>query len=198
MIVLGLDQSRKNTGFCHGDSASEKVPTWGIQPFESYGENGVLLIREVRKWAISLMEVIRPEVVYCEQIVISLARFNTQTVYEQFEIVAGIEAACDFIGCECFMVDIGTWRKRGLGRGNAPKWTPEQDRTNWLKDAAKTACADRGWLIDSHHAAEAALIWDYGCAHADIEYRRRTSARVTRTRMAMETLAREHGERIAA
>lgn len=186
MKILGLDQSRKNTGFCYGIADAEAVPKWGVQPFESYGENGVLLIREVRKWAISLMEVVRPDAVYCEQIVINVARFNSQTVYEQFEVVAGIEAACDFIGCECFMVDIGTWRKRFLGRGNAPKWAPENDRTNWLKDAAMKACADRGWLIDNHHAAEACALWDFGCAHQDIEYRRRTAARVTRARMAME------------
>ena len=196
MIVLALDQSRKNTGFCYGAADIDVVPKWGVQPFESYGENGVLLIREVRKWAISLMEIVRPDAVYCEQIVINAARFNSQTVYEQFEVVAGIEAACDFIGCECLMVDIGTWRKRGLGRGNAPKWTV--DRTDWLKDAAMKACAERNWLIDNHHAAEAALIWDFGAAHLDIEYRRRTAARVTRVRMAMEALAREHGEKAAA
>jgi hypothetical protein len=184
MIVLGIDQAPRNCGFCYGESNSEIVPKWGSQDFQSFGENGVLLCREIRKWVISICEIAKPQAVYCEQIIIRPNHINLPITYQQFAVVAGIEAACDFLGIECFMVDIGVWRKRFLGRGGAPKWAV--DRTNWLKDAALKACADRGWLIDNHHAAEAAALWDFGCAHVDIEYRRRTAARVTRQRMAME------------
>lgn len=184
MIVLAVDQAPRNIGFCYGESDATLRPTWGLQEFDSFGENGVLLIREVRRWMISICEIARPAVVYCEQVVINAKHINLPVTYQQFAVVAGIEAACDFIGCDCFMVDIATWRKRFLGRGNAPKWAV--DRTGWLKDCAKIVCADRGWLIDSHHVAEAAGIWDFEAAHCDIEYRRHTAARVTRQRMAME------------
>lgn len=184
MIVFAVDQAPRNIGFCHGIADADMPPVWGVQEFDSYGENGVMLVRSVRKFMISKLEIVRPDFVYCEQIVINAKHINLPVTYQQFAVVAGIEAACDFVGCECFMVDIGTWRKRFLGRGNAPKWAV--DRTDWLKDAAKRAALERGWLIDNHHAAEAAAIWDYGAAHCDIEYRRKTAARVTRARMAME------------
>lgn len=185
MIVLGLDQAPRFTGFCHGDTASEKPPVWGAHEFENYGENGVLLIRAVRKWMISLCEIVRPEFVYCEQIVFDFRHINSLITSQQFCVIAGIEAACDFLGMECFQIDISKWRKRGLGRGNKPKWAANGEEP-WLKEAAKKACLDLGWLIDDHNAAEAALIWDYGCAHVDPEYRRKTAARVTRVRMQME------------
>jgi hypothetical protein len=196
MIILAVDQSPRNIGFCHGVADAEAKPSWGVQEFDSFGENGVLLIREVRKWMISKCEIVRPDAVYCEQIVINVNNINLPVTYQQFAVVAGIEAACEFIGCDCFMVDISKWRRRFLGRGNAPKWTV--DRTNWLKDAACKAALELGWMMDSHHAAEAAGIWDYGCAHQDETYRRKTAARATRARMAMEDLARENGERLVA
>lgn len=190
MIVLGIDQAPRNCGYCYGDTSSEAPPKWGCVEFPSFGENGVLLIREIRKWMMSIIEIAKPQFIYCEQIIIRPAHINLPVTYQQFAVVAGIEAACDFYNVECFMVDLSVWRKRFLGRGNAPKWAV--DRTDWLKEAAKQSCLERGWLVDNHHAAEAIGIYDFGAAHCDIEYRRKTAARVTRARMGSEEEAREN------
>jgi hypothetical protein len=185
MMVLALDQAPRHTGFCYGESSLELTPTWGVIDFPSYGENDVLLLRDVRKWLNGLVDRVQPKVIYCEQIVISTQHIHLPTTYEQFAVVAAITAVCADRDIDLFQVDIATWRKRGLGRGNRPKDVATGE-TKWLKEAALKACLDMGWLVDNHNAAEAALIWDYGCAHADIEYRRKTAARATRVRMAME------------
>lgn len=187
MMILGLDQSRSATGFCYGDSSvPDKAPVWGVHSFNDYGENDALLILEVRKWLSTLCEKIRPSVIYFEQIVMSTERFNTLTLYEQFALVAGIQTVAGDHAIDSYQVDIGTWRKRFLGTGNAPKWVGKKDRTNWLKDKARQCCADRGWLILDHNAAEAAGIWDYGCAHADPDYRRATKAAAIRREWARD------------
>lgn len=185
MMVLSLDQAPRHSGFCYGESKHGVVPTWGVKHFDSYGENEIPLMRDYRRWLVTLCEEIRPAVIYCEQIIINAQHINLPVTYQQFAVVAAICATCEFVGCDLYQVDIATWRKRALGKNNKPKWAPTNE-DGWLKEAAKFACAQRNWLIDDHNAAEAALIWDYGCAHCDTAYRAATKPHIERVLLERE------------
>lgn len=185
MIILALDQAPRCTGFCYGESVHGSVPTWGVKAFESYGENEIPLVRDYRRWLLTLCETIQPAVIYCEQIIINMQHVHLPTTYQQFAVIGAIVGVCEHLGIDLFQVDIATWRKRALGKNNKPKWAPKSDDA-WLKEAAKLACAERNWLIDDHNAAEAALIWDYAAAHCDLSYRAATAPHVHRVRMERE------------
>jgi hypothetical protein len=185
MIVMGLDQAPRHSGFCHGESTAGLVPTWGVKHFESYHDNEIPLVRDYRRWLITLCEVVQPKVIYCEQIVIDMRHINLPVTYQQFAVVGAIVGACEFLGIDLFQVDISTWRKRALGKANKPKWVANGE-DGWLKEAAKAACLQRNWLIDDHNAAEAALIWDYGAAHVDPNYRAATKPHIERVSLERE------------
>lgn len=179
MIVLGLDQAPRHTGFCHGEAKFGVTPKWGVKDFESYGENEIPLIRDYRRWLLTLCEFVQPDVIYCEQIIINQRHINLPVTYQQFAVVAAISSIAEHLDIEVYQVDIATWRKRALGKCNKPKWAPTGE-DDWLKSAAKKACLDRNWLIENHNAAEAALIWDYGCSHCDPAYRAETKHTIER------------------
>ncbi len=185
MMVLALDQAPRHSGFCYGESLAGVAPKWGVKDFESYGENELPLIRDYRKWLSALCKTIKPAVIYCEQIVIDMRHINLMVTYQQFAVIGAILCVADDLGIDVFQVDIATWRKRALGKNNKPKWAAKGE-DDWLKEAAKTACLERSWLIEDHNAAEAALIWDYGCAHCDTAYRAATKPHVERVLLERE------------
>lgn len=179
MMVLALDQAPRTTGYCHGESVHGVTPVWGVKQFESYAENEILLVRAYRTWLLTLCELVEPKVIYCEQIIIDMQHVNLPVTYQQFAVVGAIIGVCEHLGIDLYQVDIAKWRKRALGKNNKPKWAVD-GQDNWLKEAAKLACAERNWLIDDHNAAEAALIFDYGCAHCDTTYRAATQPHIER------------------
>lgn len=195
MMVLGVDQAPRHTGFAYGESRVGCVPVWGVKHFESYGENEIFLIRDVRRWLLTLCEEVQPAVIYCEQIIINQRHINLPVTYQQFAVVAAISSVAEHLGIDVFQVDIATWRKRALGKSNKPKWAVDGE-DQWLKEAAKLACADRNWLIEDHNSAEAALIWEYGCAHADKEYMAASKPRVARVLMERESKDRAFKEAV--
>ena len=176
---MGLDQAPRHSGFCYGESMAGVVPQCGVKDFDSYGENEIPLVRDYRRWLLTLCEEVQPQLIYCEQIIINMQHVNLPVTYQQFAVVGAIVGVCEHLGIDLFQVDIASWRKRALGKNNKPKWAVDGN-DKWLKEAAKLACAERGWLIEDHNAAEAALIWDYGCAHCDTAYRAATKPHVER------------------
>jgi hypothetical protein len=182
MMVLALDQAPRFIGSCYGKSKHGVVPTWNVTGFDSYGENTPLLIRAVIKWLTPICERIKPDVIYYEDFFLN---GNTITFREQACVAAAIEVVAQDVGADCFDVRTELWRKRALGKHNKPKWAVAGNEP-WLKEAAMIACAERGWLIADHNAAEAALIWDYGCAHCDTAYRAATKPNVERVLLERE------------
>lgn len=188
-MVLAMDQAPRHSGFCYGKSVAGTVPTWGVKHFDSYGENEIPLVRDYRRWLLTLCEEVQPEVIYCEQIIINMQHVNLPVTYQQFAVVGAIVGVCEHLGLDLFQVDIATWRKRALGKNNKPKWAVD-GTDKWLKEAAKKSCLERNWLIEDHNAAEAALIWDFACAHVDTTYRAATKPHVERVLLERENLDR--------
>jgi hypothetical protein len=188
MKILALDQAPRTSGFCYGESTHGVKPTWGVQKFPRYDDE-VPLIHAYRKWLIGLCEEVGIERIFYEQIIISMQHVHLPTTYQQFAVFAAIAGTCEFLGIKAYKCNIATWRKRALGKNNKPKWAPT-DEDDWLKEAAKVACAERNWLIDDHNAAEAALIWDYGCHKSDAVYDLATKPHIQRV-----LLERENADR---
>lgn len=170
MLVVGLDQAPVGTGFCYGEPGI--TPTWGFHPNAEYGDNTARLQKHVREWAVTFFKSIGAERVYFEQIIVRKFGLHMPTLYKQFAVVSGIEAAASMTSLEddCFQVLISDWR-REFYAGSRPTKGQDDESAAW-KDMAKVECARRGWLIDNHNIAEACGIWFYGCCHADDKFRR--------------------------
>lgn len=195
MMVLGLDQAPRNIGFCWGVSKFGAVPNWGVENFSSYGEATNFLIKDVHTWLTDTCKTVIPEVIYYESF---FNNGNGFTFFEQCIVASVVEVVAFEVGAVCRVVKVDKWRKRQLGSSNRPKWTPANNE-NWFKEAAVKACVDRNWLIDPkhHHAAEAALIWDYGCAHADAGYRAAVKPTIARIKSTRENQDREFNGKLS-
>jgi len=180
MIVIGLDQAPNNIGWAYSSDDESARPVWGCRVNGQYGENEAALMRDIKPWLTTFLISCGADAVYFEQILVNVGKFNMRTLHAQFAVTSTIQFACGELGIDCYDVDVSRWRKRFLGRGNAPKWTAANDRTNWLKDSALRACADRGWLTDNHHAAEALGIMEFGLACSSPAYARRTKGQAVR------------------
>lgn len=182
MIVVGFDQAPRNIGWAYGAATDPLRPSFGLYQPGNFGDSDELLLRDVKDFAIDLVNRSRAEAMFFEQIVIDTRHVNLPVTYAQFAVVAGLMSAADHCDVPIYMVTIAKWRKRFLGRANAPKGHKSHDKV--LKDMARKACADRGWLIEDHNVAEACGIWEYGLAFADASYRRRSKADTVRRDLA--------------
>ncbi len=57
--------------------------------------------------------------------------------------------------CTVNAIPVGTWRKNFLGSAAAPKTVLKKNRSAWLKQAAVSECARRGWAVKTHDEADA-------------------------------------------
>jgi hypothetical protein len=182
MIVIGLDSAPRNIGFCIGSDADGARPSWGLWQPPDYGESDELLIRDVRKWAMTTIKSSGAEILFFEQIIIDHRHVNIPVTHKQFAVVAALMCAAADTGIACYEIEISKWRKRFLGKANAPKHAASG--RDYLKEAAMRECLNRGWLIDDHNIAEAVGIWEYGMAFASPEFHKRTKADVVRRELA--------------
>lgn len=179
MIVLGLDQSPRNTGWAYWSDDGIGLPASGCKAFDSYGSAHRFLMLDVRDWLGGLLDRSGATAVYFEQIIIDFRHVDVPVFEEQQAVTAAIEFTCMDRGVEPFKVLIGQWRKLFLGRANAPK-DEGRNSKKWLKEAAMRAAFERGWKADSEHEAEALGIMHYGLAHASPAYRKRARAEAER------------------
>lgn len=178
MIVLGLDQAPRFTGFCYGEPGSER-PRWGTKEFSDFGNNEVPLMEEVEGWFTNLVKSSGAQVVYFEEIFVNTKRVNLPVTFKQCAVVNIIQLTAKRLGLDYWQTDIDEWRKLFIGRARAPKGVLKPGE--WCKEQAKIVCLKRNWLVDDDHAAEAIGIWNWGCARED--KRHRNSARAHQRRM---------------
>jgi hypothetical protein len=182
MIVLALDQAPTITGWAYG--GPNGAFKFGTKEFPDCGDNESTLMGEVFDWAVDLGKSIGVTAVFTEQLVIYPDRVHLPSLHKQFAIIHAVAFACGKHGLNVphYEAPISAWRARFLGMASAPRSITKGGRKSFLKDAAQKACLDRGYLVDSHHAAEAVGILDYGLAELDEKYRWATNATVRRQR----------------
>lgn len=165
MIILALDQAPKNIGYAYG--AIGGVPTRGVRRNPEYGEATILLGESVYDWTVNLIKSSGAERVYFEQVLVRRVGLHLPTLYNQFMVANAIQLAALDCGLkhDIYDVDIADWR-REFYRGSRPTKTKDDQSAQW-KEMALIECADRGWLVDDHNAAEACGIWFFGCCHSD-------------------------------
>jgi hypothetical protein len=183
VVILGLDQAPTTIGWAYGTPGA--LQEHGLYGPSGYGDNDLLLIRDVRKFVRRKIEQSGAKIVYFEQVIINFRGFNANVTSAQYAVQSAVMCACDDMNIDCFDVEVAKWRKRFLGRANAPKHnlSGNVNRTkDVLKDMAMIECLRRNWAPDNHHTAEAMGIWEYGCAHADKQYRGRTQLETEKRR----------------
>jgi hypothetical protein len=85
---------------------------------------------------------------------------DPQTVYSLIGMGSFCEWFAHRIGARCFMVDIGTWRKHFLGRGNFKAQGKLTARAQ-AKQRSLDRCAEYGWYPTDDNAADALGVLDY-------------------------------------
>lgn len=178
MLILGLDQSPRGTGWAYGDGSC--VPKFGYREFADYQGDESALMDHIFDWLVTFGKSIGVDAVFTEQIIVYPQRIEMQSLHRQFAVYDAIAFACGSRGLRVphYQADLTTWRMRFIGSRGAPRAA----KKGFLKDAAIRAAADRGWLTDNHHTAEAIGIWDYGLAELDANYEWSTRAHVRRQR----------------
>jgi hypothetical protein len=164
MVVCGLDQAPRGSGWCYGDGS--KTPAFGYREFSDYGQNEGALARHVYDWFTTFAKSAGIQAVYTEQIVIRPHALDVPVVLRQAAVVVAIGFAATDLGIDHYEALIGKWRVHFLRTAKGKSET--------LKDLARVRCAERGWLIDNHHVAEACGIWDWGLCELDRVYRHRS------------------------
>lgn len=165
MIVIGFDQAPRTIGYAYGEIGS--APTRGIKSNPDFSENTARLGKHVREWACNLIKSTGAQRVYFEQVLVRRHGFNMSTFDQQKAVQLNIEIAAEMCGLidDAFEVDLADWR-REFYRGERPTKGQDSESEAW-KDLARRECANRGWLVEDHNAAEACGIWFYGCIHTD-------------------------------
>jgi hypothetical protein len=164
MIVLGMDQAPSGSGYCHGDGSG--VPSWGYHEFPNYGDNEASLISHIRAWLTNLVKSSGAQAIVTEQILINKRHTNVPVILKQCAVVCAVATVAGDLGLDHYQADVSVWRKHFLRSAGGSSET--------LKDLARVRCAERGWLIDNHHVAEACGIWDWGLCELDRVYRHRS------------------------
>jgi hypothetical protein len=178
MIVLGIDSSPNNCGWCAWDTADGAKPVVGVYHPGKYGDNNLLLLRDVRKWALRMIDDHSPVSVWVESVTPSPQRMNTRTWIDQMSVLAGIDNACELNDLACYQCGPGQWRKRFLGSAAG---SGEE-----LKIKAVKRVMELGVLTDNDHIAEAIGICEFGMASVDREYLKRSEADRVRRELAIQ------------
>ena len=165
MIIGGFDQAPSAIGYAFGEPGF--VPTRGVWNPPNYGENTTRLLKDVRVWARALLESSGIQRLYLEHLIMRTHGFHRPTFYKQAVVIAAIESAAVDMGLldEVYAVEVADWR-REFYRGSRPTKTKDDQSKQW-KEMALIECADRGWLVEDHNAAEACGIWFFGCCKSD-------------------------------
>jgi hypothetical protein len=181
-MALGFDQAPNNTGWAAWSDADDAVPIFDTITMSNYGKDDQRMAKDFEFEIVGLLNRFRPDAVYFEQIIIPSGFIDTNTLYAQFTVACTIQVITAQRGIPAFMVEIPRWRKRFLGRANAPKWMvgKTQKGRDVLKEMAMIECARRNLLPKNDHEAEAIGITDYGLAHLSFDYKKRTKADVER------------------
>lgn len=192
MRILSLDQAPNNIGWAYGSTEPNMKPQSGVRVNDDFGDDERRMLESLMGWWDQIFFEAAPDLVTCEQIVTAAASFNTIVLHKQFALFAYFQVFCVQQKIDFEMVEIYEWRKRARIPTQRPKWAKHDE--NWLKDAARVACAERGWLIENHHQAEAMLMLDYALAMHSKEYSHRTGPLLRRIDTEFDNKARAFGK----
>jgi hypothetical protein len=173
--AIAFDQAPSNTGWAFTTDDEEEMIRFGTISMSDYGSDDQRMMRDLRKELVTLFGWFKPQFAFFEQIVINEKHIHLPTTYRQFAVASVIQFVAMDHQCHCELVEIARWRKRFLGRTNAPKLDRKRSGSrDWLKQAAVTECARRNIYVKNDHEAEAIGILEYGLSSKSPAYRYRT------------------------
>jgi Holliday junction resolvasome RuvABC endonuclease subunit len=187
MVVLGLDQAPNNTGWAVLSDDGVTPPKFGTIVMSDYGDDIQRTLKDFAFELHGLYNEFNPQFVFCEQIVLDERHINLPVLIDQAAIVGAVLMSSAERNIRGYMVEIAVWRKRFLGKSNAPNWAVDRQTKSgrkWLKEAAMNECVRRYFpnVPKNDHEAEAIGIADYGLAFVSHDYRFATKGDVERRR----------------
>lgn len=209
MIILGLDQAPRGIGWAHGEPGT--VPMRGYKTNPETGENEGHLSGDVFDWTKNFARSVGANAIYFEQIIVRKFGLDVRVLHRQFAVAQAIVLAAREIGLvnHIYDVDVADWRNEVYAGARAPRATKAQREaglrieTDAWKNMSLVECARRGWLITeilpgtadqpNHNVAEACLLWEYGCRHADRKYKTRARMDRARQQMKIDDARQENG-----
>lgn len=152
-LIIGIDPAT-TTGICEGRAGS--TPTLLAQRFR--GDTHEDIFGEATLFFATFLKDRTPDLIAIEApLIITTGRTTAQVVSVKIGLHAIFTGIAKCKGIPLKVVQVSTWRKYALGRGNLPG--PEAKR------ASLKLCSQLGWdAASSHDAAEAAMIWLWASA----------------------------------
>lgn len=187
--ALGLDPSLTATGYAIGSTDGAK-PVWGVFRSASWGDQEG---RGLCRFYDFLEETHRSY--QLDAIFYEMTFIAHQSGLESQRSKFLLEAAINMFGfrqkIDVKHVPLQSWRSRFLGTSKAPPhYRGNQSLSRqWFKEQAIAKCAERGWLVDDHNAAEALAICDYGLCSLSDHYVHRTAPLFRRAQSSHEVPA---------
>lgn len=169
--ALALDQSTK-MGWAIGSTDGSR-PVFGVETFSTRGSDEGPLWLAYEKWLDNVIFEQRIGAIFFEQTFLPPnSGFDSRYKQFGFTIITQLVAARAAIPAKQIL--ISDWRGRFIGTSRAPAGLKGDHARRWFKDQALKGAAERGWYTDSHDAAEALGILDYGLCTLDPAYESRT------------------------
>lgn len=130
------------------------------------------------QWLTGLAQEYRVTAIYYEAPFLP-RHLNADAVMPQIHVISVINLVAAKLKLDVAQVPIDAWRKWAFGYCRIPAMKGDLARKEW-KRLAKVACLKNNLLVEDDHAAEAALILDYGLSDADHGHRRGSEIRHSR------------------
>lgn len=147
--VLALDLS-STVGWAIGDLRGDKVPKTGTWHLPHVGGEGARYAAFENVLA-EHMDLWQPEAVVCEAPLPLPALNNWRSACQQFALRAFVAAECWRCSAAFSEVDVHTARAEVMGTRRLGKDVAKQEVYRF--------CKRRGIAVNSHHAADAAVVW---------------------------------------
>lgn len=160
MIILGLDMSKRNSGWAGWGDDMPRPVSGGFRLGHAITDDGITFAR-VHQHLDEIRQLLRFDHIVVEEPLQpqALGQATTfMTLYRLYGIVAHVESYAAARGCKVHRANQSAWRAhflKGLARPKA--------RSVTMKDLAMRRCRELDLPFGSDDEAEALGILDYGC-----------------------------------
>jgi hypothetical protein len=181
-VVIALDIAKNTTGWALGGPDWDR-PQYGVFQTSNWDKRQGVNLHAFRGFLEAKTEAHTITHLVVERIFVDVRgatskAFNFSGTESQLMLAGVALEWAEGCGIHQARADVSDWRMRFLGMNHRPK-DNIKDAMFW-KNLAMRRCAELGWWVDGHDAAEALGILDFALAALDKDYRLRTNPRHAR------------------
>ena len=198
IVVLALDQSPNNTGFCVAPPCCEK-PVFGKLELSTWGKEEPQRVLKFFNFFEALCIKHGVTHIFYELDVPSAGKGTAYfgksgkmmvknskdptITRNQNAVIAMCWYLSAKLGIPIYAIPSAQMRKRAFGTNYITGLQEDETQRSEFKKMAKKYCAMCGYLIEDDNVAEAILFWDFGCAMLDKPHQMKSNVFGRRTEL---------------